>query len=123
MSWISKLKMVVDNSDKLKEAVGKSKQALGENAGKINSVIDSVTQTADTRTGGKYSEKIDKLKDTAKDSVSHLATDEKPGEATTPAAAGADAPPAPLHFPTAHVEPTETTAPQFDPPDAEVVED
>ena len=110
MSWISKLKIAVDNSDKIKEvvgeAVGKSKAALGENADKINSVIDTVTNTADSKTGGKYSDRIEKLKDTAKGGVSNLSSDGS-------AAGGTPAPGAP---------PAETVTPEPDLPDAEVVE-
>ncbi len=65
--------------DKLKGTVGdvvdKSKSAIGDNQEKINSVIDSVTTTADSRTGGKYSDRITKLKETAKGGVSSLAAD------------------------------------------------
>ena len=120
MSWISKLKLAVDNSDKLKEAVDKSRQALGENADKINSVIDSVTDQADSRTGGKYSDRLEKLKDTAKGGVSNLAVDGTPTDGGT---AGASAPTGATAAPV-----DGTVASPFDAaaepevPDAEVVE-
>jgi hypothetical protein len=109
MSWINKLKLAVDNSDKLKEAVGKSRQALGENADKINSVIDNVTSTADSKTGGKYTDKISKLKDSAKGGVSNLAVDGTPDASAPPSPTGTVANPA-------------TPAPEPEVPDAEVVE-
>jgi hypothetical protein len=72
MTLIDKLKGAVD------EAVEKGKSAVGDNADKITSVIDTVTSTADSRTGGKYTEKITKLNETAKGGVSSIATPAEP---------------------------------------------
>ncbi len=77
--------------DKLKGAVGEAKVAVGGNADKINSVIDTVTSKADARTGGRYSDRITKLKDTAKGGVSSLASDGAAGDGVTPEPEVADA--------------------------------
>lgn len=119
MSWMNKLKLAVDNSDKLKEAVEKSRQALGENADKINSVIDSVTSTADSKTGGKYADKLEKLKDTAKGGVDQLAGEETPTGASP---ATPTAPAAPSAAPAPGATAPGLSTPEPDPPDAEVVD-
>jgi type IV secretory pathway TrbL component len=99
MSFMDRIKGAVD------EAVEKSKTAVGENADKINSAIDTVTSTADARTGGKYADRISKLKETAQDGVSSL----KDPTAAGAAASAADA--------------VDKATPEPAIPDAEVVED
>ncbi len=99
MTLIDRLKGAVD------EAVEKSKTAVGENADKINAAIDTVTSTADARTGGKYTDRIAKLKETAKGGVSSLSDPAGAGGAAGAASAVEDVAPEPVI------------------PDAEVVED
>jgi hypothetical protein len=69
MSLFNSLKGAMD------DAVVKGKAAVGENAEKINSVIDTVTTQADERTAGRYRDRIVKVADTAKQGVNTLAAD------------------------------------------------
>jgi len=52
--------------DTLKGLVGKGKEAASKNADKINDAVDKAGGFIDDKTGGKYSDKIEKGKDAAK---------------------------------------------------------
>ena len=47
----------------------KAKDLLGKNAEKVEGAIEKVTDVVDDKTGGKYSEQIDKGAEAAKDFV------------------------------------------------------
>lgn len=52
--------------DTLKGLLGKGKEAVEQNADKINEAVDKAGTFIDEKTGGKYSDKIEKGKDAAK---------------------------------------------------------
>lgn len=52
--------------DTLKGFLGKGKEAAAQNAGKINEGIDKAGSFIDEKTGGKYSDKIEKGKEAAR---------------------------------------------------------
>ncbi|MFB7877833.1 MULTISPECIES: antitoxin [unclassified Nocardia] len=52
--------------DTLKGLLGKGKDAAAQNADKINDAVDKAGSFIDEKTGGKYSDKIEKGKDAAK---------------------------------------------------------
>ncbi|MGS2808525.1 antitoxin [Nocardia sp. MW-W600-9] len=52
--------------DTLKGLLGKGKEAAAQNADKINDAVDKAGTFIDDKTGGKYSDKIEKGKDAAK---------------------------------------------------------
>ncbi|MFD6220584.1 antitoxin [Nocardia asteroides] len=52
--------------DTLKGLLGKGKEAVEQNADKINDAVDKAGTFIDEKTGGKYSDKIEKGKDAAK---------------------------------------------------------
>ncbi|MET9210654.1 MULTISPECIES: antitoxin [unclassified Nocardia] len=52
--------------DTLKGLLGKGKEAAAQNADKINEAVDKAGSFIDDKTGGKYSDKIEKGKDAAK---------------------------------------------------------
>jgi DNA-binding protein H-NS len=78
-------------ADRLKEAAKKAEEAAGERKGQIREAVHKVETVADQRTGGRYSEKIQKAAAKADDVVDRL---KDPAEAAAPAAA-AEGPPAP----------------------------
>ncbi|MBH0781607.1 antitoxin [Nocardia bovistercoris] len=53
-------------ADTLKDLVGKGKDAASKNAPKINEAVDKAGAFIDQKTGGKYSDKIEKGKQAAK---------------------------------------------------------
>lgn len=110
MSLLDKLKGTVD------EVVENAKTAVSENTSTINSVIDTVTSTADARTGGKYSDKIAKLSETAKGGLGSFAAGEPTGPAAPAGASGTR---------TSTTPSPASTAPVADAPvpDAEAVDD
>ncbi|QNG17724.1 antitoxin [Rhodococcus triatomae] len=56
-------------ADTLKGLIGKGKKAAADNSEQIQGAIDKAADFADDKTGGKYSEKIDKAADAAKKAV------------------------------------------------------
>ncbi|KAA0021178.1 antitoxin [Antrihabitans cavernicola] len=52
--------------DTLKGLIGKGKDAAAQNADKIGDAVDKAGAFVDDKTGGKYSDKIEKGKDAAK---------------------------------------------------------
>ncbi|WP_280338732.1 antitoxin [Nocardia neocaledoniensis] len=52
--------------DTLKGLLGKGKETVEQNADKINEAVDKAGTFIDEKTGGKYSDKIEKGKDAAK---------------------------------------------------------
>lgn len=46
--------------DTLKGLLGKGREAASQNADKVHGAIDKAADVADSKTGGKYSDKIDK---------------------------------------------------------------
>jgi hypothetical protein len=60
--------------DKAKDAADKVKQAAEENADKLGDVIDKAADKLDEKTGGKYSDQIDRVVESIQD----------PGGATSP---------------------------------------
>lgn len=52
--------------DTLKGLIGKGKEAAAQNAEKIEGAVDKAGGFIDDKTGGKYSDKIEKGKDAAK---------------------------------------------------------
>ncbi|MBO0769707.1 MAG: antitoxin [Solirubrobacterales bacterium] len=59
--------------DNLKDLANKAQGAVSQNHDKIHSVIDKAASTADQRTGGKYSDQLNKVSDKAKSTVSNVA--------------------------------------------------
>ncbi|NLG55411.1 MAG: antitoxin [Rhodococcus sp.] len=55
--------------DTVKGLIGKGKEAAAENSDKIHDAIEKAADFADDKTGGKYSEHIDKAADAAKKAV------------------------------------------------------
>ncbi|ABG96817.1 hypothetical protein OPAG_02507 [Rhodococcus opacus PD630] len=55
--------------DTLKGLLGKGREAASQNADKVHGAIDKAADVADSKTGGKYSDKIDKAADAAKKAV------------------------------------------------------
>ena len=47
--------------DTLKGLLGKGREAASQNADKVHGAIDKAADVADSKTGGKYSDKIDKV--------------------------------------------------------------
>jgi hypothetical protein len=77
-------------ADSLKGLVDKGKEAAAKNAGKINEAVDKAGDFVDQKTGGKYSDKIDKVQEAAKKAVP---TDKPaPGEPPAPPASPAEEP-------------------------------
>lgn len=68
--------------DTLKGLLGKGKEAAAQNADKINDAVDKAGTFIDDKTGGKYSDKIEKGKDAAKKAVPHEPGAGGPGPAT-----------------------------------------
>ncbi|WP_433195961.1 antitoxin [Nocardia sp. CA-107356] len=56
-------------ADTLKGLVGKGKEAAAKNADKINEAVDKAGNFIDEKTGHKYSDKIEKGKEAAKNAV------------------------------------------------------
>ncbi|WP_460699334.1 antitoxin [Nocardia thraciensis] len=89
--------------DTLKGLVGKGREAAAENAEKIHGAVDKAGSFIDEKTGGKYSDKIEKGTEKVKGAIPEQ--DQAPGgqgEATPP-----PAPPAP--------EPAPAPEPPIDP--------
>lgn len=55
--------------DTLKGLLGKGKEAASQNADKVHDAIDKAADVADDKTGGKYTEQIDKAADAVKKAV------------------------------------------------------
>ncbi|MFE3542490.1 antitoxin [Nocardia sp. NPDC059177] len=70
--------------DTLKGLLGKGKDAAAQNADKINDAVDKAGSFIDEKTGGKYSDKIEKGKDAAKKVV----PPQQPGTGQGPATGG-----------------------------------
>ncbi|MFD6269123.1 antitoxin [Nocardia asteroides] len=80
--------------DTLKGLLGKGKEAVEQNADKINDAVDKAGTFIDEKTGGKYSDKIEKGKDAAKKVVPPQAGEgPAAGGTTPPPAAGGTKPP------------------------------
>ncbi|MFC6009795.1 antitoxin [Nocardia lasii] len=73
--------------DSLKGLLGKGKEAVEQNADKINDAVDKAGTFIDDKTKGKYTDKIEKGKDAAKKVVPPQA-----GPGTTGPATGGPAP-------------------------------
>ena len=56
-------------ADNLKGMVNKGKDLAAENSDKIDGAVDKAGDFIDNKTGGKYSDKIDKVQDAAKKAV------------------------------------------------------
>ncbi|MFD6393273.1 Rv0909 family putative TA system antitoxin [Nocardia sp. NPDC055029] len=70
--------------DTLKGLLGKGKEAVEQNADKINEAVDKAGTFIDEKTGGKYSDKIEKGKDAAKKVVPpQSGTGQGPASGTT----------------------------------------
>lgn len=67
-------------ADTLKGLFGKGKDAASKNADKINEAVDKAGDFIDQKTGGKYSDKIEKGKEAAKKVV----PPEQPGQPGQP---------------------------------------
>jgi antitoxin protein of toxin-antitoxin system len=55
--------------DTLKDKLGLAKEKARQHPDQVDSGIDKASQTADSKTGGKYSDKIDTGGDKAKDAM------------------------------------------------------
>ncbi|MFI9506133.1 antitoxin [Nocardia sp. NPDC052566] len=88
-------------ADTLKGLVGKGKEAAAKNADKINEAVDKAGNFIDEKTGHKYSDKIEKGKEAAKNAVP-----------TEQAEAAPEPPPAPEPAPEPPAEPGEPQPPQ-----------
>ncbi|MFD4430947.1 antitoxin [Nocardia sp. NPDC058497] len=72
-------------ADTLKGLLGKGKEAVEQNADKINEAVDKAGTFIDEKTGHKYSDKIEKGKDAAKKVVPpQPGTGQGPTSGTTP---------------------------------------
>lgn len=56
-------------ADNLKGMVDKGKDLAAENSDKIDDVVDKAGDFIDNKTGGKYSDKIDKVQEAAKKAI------------------------------------------------------
>ncbi|NIL76671.1 MULTISPECIES: antitoxin [Rhodococcus] len=56
-------------ADNLKGLVDKGKKAAAENSDKIESAVDKAGDFIDNKTGGKYSDKVDKVQEAAKKAI------------------------------------------------------
>lgn len=56
-------------ADNLKGIVDKGKDLAAENSDKIDDVVDKAGDFIDNKTGGKYSDKIDKVQEAAKKAI------------------------------------------------------
>jgi nucleosome binding factor SPN SPT16 subunit len=72
--------------DKVKDAAekvtDKVKDLFNEHGDKIDSAVDSAGDFVDDKTGGKYSERIDKVRNAAHDAVGKLSGEGGKGSAT-----------------------------------------
>lgn len=50
----------------------KAKDAINDNADKIDGAVDKAAELIDEKTGGKHADKIDKVQDTIKDKTGNL---------------------------------------------------
>ncbi|OZE87495.1 hypothetical protein CH305_02505 [Rhodococcus sp. 15-649-2-2] len=57
-------------ADNLKGIVDKGKDLAAENSDKIDDVVEKAGDFIDNKTGGKYSDKIDKVQEAAKKAIS-----------------------------------------------------
>lgn len=67
--------------DSLKGLLGKGKDYAAQNPDKVGGYIDKAGDTIDEKTGGKYSQHVDKAQDAAK---KHLGTPENPAPGAQP---------------------------------------
>jgi uncharacterized protein YjbJ (UPF0337 family) len=97
--------------DKAKQAIGQAKDRAGHLAGqhadKIEQAIDKGGSYLDKRTGGKYSDKIEKAGDSAKSAASNLADQHHEAEQPRSSTKAPEAPAAPTYDPPQPVDPTE----------------
>ncbi|WP_314143229.1 antitoxin [uncultured Rhodococcus sp.] len=56
-------------ADNLKGMVDKGKDLAAENSDKIDDVVEKAGDFIDNKTGGKYSDKIDKVQEAAKKAI------------------------------------------------------
>ncbi|KQU46790.1 antitoxin [Rhodococcus sp. 14-2483-1-1] len=56
-------------ADNLKGIVDKGKDLAAENSDKIDDVVEKAGDFIDNKTGGKYSDKIDKVQEAAKKAI------------------------------------------------------
>jgi hypothetical protein len=90
--------------DTLKGLVGKGKEVAAENADKIHDAVDKAGEFIDEKTGGKYSDKIEKGAEAIKHAIPERAETAEPA----PAPESAPAPePAPEPEPPAESAPQE----------------
>ncbi|MFD6857108.1 antitoxin [Rhodococcus sp. NPDC060086] len=71
--------------DSLKGLLGKGKDYASQNPDKVQGYIDKAGDTVDGKTGGKYSQHVDKAQDAAK---KHLGTSGNPAPGAQPGAGG-----------------------------------
>jgi hypothetical protein len=76
-------------SDRFKDLRSKAEQAVVEHKDQIQGTVQKVGEAADQRTGGKYSDRIQKLGDRASSAVEGL--QHHPDGSQEPPSAGADA--------------------------------
>jgi hypothetical protein len=56
----------------IKDVVGKAKEKLAENTEAAKQGVDKAGDIADSKTGGKYADKVDKGQDAAKDALNKM---------------------------------------------------
>ena len=56
-------------ADNLKGIVDKGKDLAAENSDKIDDVVDKAGDFIDSKTGGKYADKVDKVQEAAKKAI------------------------------------------------------
>ena len=76
--------MAEDMSDKAREVasdlVDKAQEAVERNRDRIDGAIDKAEELADRATGGRFSDKIERAGDAARDRVGDVASDDTAGE-------------------------------------------